>query len=207
MYLWHVLSRDESELISRVYRAQECNSSRFDWFTQVHSDLIELNITLSDVDIQQYSKNQFKCYVDKKILEKRKSYLLSLQSQHSKSKYLCFGDKPSEFLSDPRFTRKQVEILLALRAKNIETKENFKNKHKDTDMWCILCRLFSCTTQHILDFPIIRGRSQITYNNEDMRFEMVYGDISQQIKITQIYEHFLAIRDELLKADEDQSQA
>ena len=93
--------------------------------------------------------------------------------------------------------------MLALRSRSIETKENFKNKYKVSDIWCVLCKLFSCTQQHILFCQKIRERSTIEIDKHDLRMEMVYGNIDQQLKITRIYEHFLELRNDLLKEEEN----
>ena len=38
MYLWHVLSRDKTELIQRVYNTQKISNNTGDWFTLVEAD-------------------------------------------------------------------------------------------------------------------------------------------------------------------------
>ena len=65
MYLWHLKSRDESELITRVYTTQKISSSVGDWVKLVQADKSELGITLTDEEIQGVSKNAFKNYVKK----------------------------------------------------------------------------------------------------------------------------------------------
>jgi hypothetical protein len=45
MYLWHLNSRDESELINRVYTTQKISSSVGDWVKLVQADKSELGIT------------------------------------------------------------------------------------------------------------------------------------------------------------------
>ena len=52
MYLWHILSRDESELIHRVYKTQKNDNSVGDWFRLVEADKSELDINMSDMEIQ-----------------------------------------------------------------------------------------------------------------------------------------------------------
>ena len=52
MYLWHLNSRDESELINRVYTTQKISSSVGDWVKLVQADKSELGITLTDEEIR-----------------------------------------------------------------------------------------------------------------------------------------------------------
>ena len=56
MYLWHILSRDKTELINRVYTTQtNCNNTG-DWVRLVAADKSELGIRLTDEEIQGVSK-------------------------------------------------------------------------------------------------------------------------------------------------------
>ena len=60
MYLWHLLSRDKTELIRRIYNTQNISNSVGDWVRLIEADKSELGITLTDDDIQSISKNVFK---------------------------------------------------------------------------------------------------------------------------------------------------
>ena len=63
MYLWEILNRDESELIHRIYRTQKVSNNTGDWIRLLEADKTELNITLTDSQIQGVSKNSFKAYM------------------------------------------------------------------------------------------------------------------------------------------------
>ena len=52
MYLWHLLSRDENEMISRIYNSQKVSNSVGDWVRLVEADMVELGITLTEKEIQ-----------------------------------------------------------------------------------------------------------------------------------------------------------
>ena len=67
IYLWHVLSRDEDELISRIYAAQTNCNNIGDWVRLKQADKAELGITLTDEEIQGVSKNAFNIFVKKKV--------------------------------------------------------------------------------------------------------------------------------------------
>ena len=56
MYLWHVLSRDESELIRRVYETQKAAYNTGDWYGLVENDRQQLGIQMSDSEIQDILK-------------------------------------------------------------------------------------------------------------------------------------------------------
>ena len=56
MYLWHVLHRDKTELISRIYLTQKNQNSVGDWVRLVEADKSELGINLTDQEIQGVTK-------------------------------------------------------------------------------------------------------------------------------------------------------
>ena len=52
MYLWHILSREETELIRRICNTQKISSNVGDWVNIVEADKSELGINLTDEEIQ-----------------------------------------------------------------------------------------------------------------------------------------------------------
>ena len=91
MYLWHVLSRDENELISRVYSAQtNCNNTG-DWVRLVQAD--------NDKEMQGVSKNVFKSVVKKSATIAHLKYLDGLKKKHLKLKFLdCTKLKQADYI-------------------------------------------------------------------------------------------------------------
>ena len=85
MYLWHILSRDENELIRRVYTTQKLSSNNGDWIGLVTQDKQQLGIDMSDEEIQGVSKDVFKRYVTTKVKNNFLQYLKDMKSKHSKS--------------------------------------------------------------------------------------------------------------------------
>ena len=82
MYLHHILSRDEKELIKRVYSAQKENTTKGDFAEQVKADLevVEMN----EESVVSMSKGAFKSLVKEKVNEAAKEALNIQQKEHSK---------------------------------------------------------------------------------------------------------------------------
>ena len=59
-YLHQLLTRDEKELISKVYFAQTRKPGKNDWATIVSQDLDEVGITLSKCEMKLMNKENFK---------------------------------------------------------------------------------------------------------------------------------------------------
>ena len=108
MYLWHILSRNDDELICRIYQTQKNSSSVGDWFRLVEADKHELGIDMTDEEIQGVSQEVFKTFVKKKVKISYLHHLNSLKAKHSKSKFLeCADVKMSEYLKDPRLSNRK----------------------------------------------------------------------------------------------------
>ena len=80
MYLWHILSRDDSELIKRVYKAKKFSPSKSDWIYQIQNEKAFFGLQLSDDQMKLFSKAHFKQLLGQKVNIKRKELLKSLQA-------------------------------------------------------------------------------------------------------------------------------
>ena len=164
-----------------------------------------LNIQLSDDEIRDLSKQQFKSFVRQQVAVKRRQFLTEIQSTKSKSKFVDMGEGPAKYLTDPRFSKEQVKPLFSLRSRTLETKENFKMKFKDNNMLCDICQFFSCSQGHILQCPELVKRAKIYKNCHEKDPDMIYGNEEQQLKIVKIYEEYITIRTSLLSDCSTQS--
>ena len=65
MYLWHILSRNESELIHKVYTVQKFQTTRGDWYELAQRTKAILSIDETDAEIKEMKQKTFKSYVRK----------------------------------------------------------------------------------------------------------------------------------------------
>ena len=152
MYLWHILSRDKSELIYRIYQAQKLSISVGDWVRIVQADMKELNINMTDEEIQGVPKQTFKTIVKKKVREKFIEHLNSLKNQHSKSKHLDISDlKVADYLTDSSLSTKKKQLLFRLLSRTLYVKKNFGGKYENS--WCTSCGTSQETQGHLLQCP------------------------------------------------------
>ena len=93
----------------------------------------------------------------------------------------------------------QVQLLFALRSHSLFTKDNRPEMHKN-DPFCDLCRIFPCTMAHILTCPKISVHAKLVVKDLKHIFlpEWIYGTLEQQLKITQIYQHLINVRESVL---------
>ena len=190
MYLWHVLSRDESELIRRVYDTQKVTNNTGDWYGMIAKDKQELGIHCL---IQDVSKEWFKNFVKEKVKINFLQHLENLKSKHSKSTNLkCDDLKTAEYITSPRFSLIEKQLLFKLRSRTLDVKENFRNKDKDP--WCISCGLARETQSHLLECPeILKKLGYLADKNTKYEENFIYGSLEEQ----EIIINILKIRDEL----------
>ena len=67
-YLHHLLTRDKSELISRVFYAQQRKPVKNDWVLSVQNDMQDINLNLSQSSIASMKKEVFKKHLNNKIM-------------------------------------------------------------------------------------------------------------------------------------------
>ena len=195
MYLWHILSRNESELIHRVYLTQKNDSSVGDWVRLVEADKHELGIELTEEEIQGVSQEVFKNFVKKKVKINYLKYLNNLKTKHSKSDSLvCTEVEMAEYISTPRMDTKKKELLFKLRSRTLDVKQNFKNQHQNP--WCISCGLFQETQGHLLQCPpLVKNLQYLKGQTAKLNEKLIYGSLDQQIVIVNIYSDILEARE------------
>ena len=197
MYLWQVLNRNESELVSRIYQAQNISNSLGDWVRHVQADKQELGITITDCEVQGVSQNVFKNFVVKKVKTNHLKYLSSLKQKHSKAKFLnCTVLKQADYLSDSRFSTEEKQLLFKLRSKTLDVKQNFGGLKSNP--WCTSCGLFAETQSHLLQCPeLVKNLSYIEGRTSTLNENFVYGSLKQQEIIVKIYSDILEVRENL----------
>ena len=197
MYLWHILNRDKSELIYRIYQTQKISNSIGDWVRIIESDKKELNINMTDEEIQGVSKETFKTFVKNKAKIKFIQHLNTLKSQHSKSKFLeCSDLKTAEYIKDRRLTTSKKQLLFKLRSRTLDVKKNFGGNFEDP--WCTTCGLVEETQSHLLQCPpLVENLNYLRGKTSTIDESMIYGDIEQQIQIVNIYSDILQEREKI----------
>ena len=197
MYLWHILTRNENELIHRTYKTQSISSVKGDWVRLVNSDKAELEINLTDSDIKRFSKQSFKRFIKQKVSANFVKRLNTLKENHSKSQKLkCEKLNLAEYLQTAELSTTQKMLLFKLRSKTIEVKANFPGIGNNN--LCISCGLFPETQAHLLHCSVLTSKLSYVWDNTSVLNEDdIYGSIENQKVIVNIYTDLLAIREQL----------
>ena len=197
-YLHHILSRNETELISKVYKAQRNNPAKNDWYIQVQSDIIETKLNMKDKDISRMKKIKFKHIVKEKVKNLALLKLLEIKSSHSKGKETQFKKlEKQEYLKSKVLTKKQKSLLFNLRFRMTNMKINFKNMY--TVYTCDLCKEEEDSIQHCLECPVLLNNCSELYNDRIVKFDDLFGSVVKQVRAVQLFEKILEKREELLE--------
>ena len=205
MYLQHILSRKEKELIKRVYEAQKKSPTKGDFVELVDEDLRLIEET--EESIQVLSKQQLKKIVKSKISEVVLVVLKDKQTKHSKIKDIQYTHlKAQEYITSRHMTNSMVETMSALRSSMLRgVRANFVSSAVRTQ--CPLqCRDTAEDTQrHLLECPALRVRLTVAEDQvlESVTYGDIFGQVEDQVRVIPILERLLEIREDLTEKSED----
>ena len=124
-YLKHILSRDDSELIKKVYLAQETHPTLGDFLKLVHTDLEDIGLTFKQAMVSKMTRNRLKTHVKCAAFKQP----LEMQKGHEKVKhtrYYKLNLKP--YLKSSTITQKQRNILTLLRSQCLRDQMRDQNE-------------------------------------------------------------------------------
>ena len=137
-YLYTILKKEDEELIKEVYNAQKSSPLEGDYCKLVDTDLSELNLQLSNLQISQMREQKYKDFVKNKVKEAAFKYLMNLKLGHSKMDEINYSKfELQNYLHCPLFGSEQAQMLLALRTRTVRgVKNDFRGMFQD-----VLCPL------------------------------------------------------------------
>ena len=196
-YLHHILTRNENELIKRVFNAQERKPIKDDWINTINSDKESLGVKYDNNDIKNMKINKFKKYVKTLVKEKTLKYLNSLKSQHSKVKHIKFEQlNPQKYFFHKDFTFNDIQLLFKLRTRMINVKKNFSSIYEN--LTCEFCEDNEIETQkHLLYCKKFLSMSSDQDLKNDVQYEDIFSDPEKQLKITRCMQSILKVREKL----------
>ena len=194
MYLWHILHRDESELLQRFLSAQQLWTGKHDWISQVRKNMSEIKLNLTDEQIKNMSKEFFKKQVKIKVEKLAITFLKKLQHSHSKtSKLVLDGFRPAQYLASPDLNKEQVQVLYKLRNQMIDVKQNFGSLYRE-NMWCRTCFLFQESQEHLLQCGAILSKLKNSVDFSIIRYSMLFDTLEKQVMIAKVFSLILNTR-------------
>jgi hypothetical protein len=200
-YLLEIHSREDHELIKRIYMKQRQNPVRGDWAKLVDMDL-EL-IELTEESLKNMDKISAKHEIKTRTRIAAFKELKSIQDTQEKVKDIVYTKLVSqEYLNSSIVTTKEAEIITALRSKTVRgIKSNFHTFYQG-DLLCNLCKTYQDTQMHCMNCEVII--SKIGDIKSHIRYEHLFGNVNEQKDVAQLYIQLLSVRDDLLLQQEEQ---
>ena len=182
LYLHNILQRHESELIRKIYIAMREDPLRDDWIHLVQKDMKDIDLTLSDNQIEAMSKSDLKKLIKNKIRISAKIELELVKQEHSKVRHIIHKNlnAPQNYLTNPIFTNKQTSLLFNLRSQCVnEFRGNFYPSI------CQFCRTASDSQEHALSCHEIRSHMKKEHKEslDQVKYSDIFSDTNRQHKI------------------------
>ena len=195
-FLHHLLTRNEKELIHKVYMAQKRKPVKGDWALTVQQDLSDINFDITEKQIKLTKKKIFKVKLKQKIIEASNKYLENIKERHSKVKHIVHkGLKMQPYFQNLTLSSKEKQILFRLRTRMTDVKENFKTMH--TDISCNFCEKdYAQTDAHLLDCSFFINACPQLKDDYLVEYEDIFMDIEAQVRVAKIYKLIFKIKEE-----------
>ena len=203
MYYFHIISRDPTELIRKVYEIQKLKDCKDDYHKLIIKEKEKYNIHYTDEQIVRMGKSKFKKLVNTQVNTKAfdeysnstKSKLQGIIKSTKQAK-----DKKSqvqEYLSTNKLTTAEKQTLFELRCRNYNVKTNFSSNFLE-DMSCRLCNDPGSieNEEHIFSAAC---QSSIQVENSKSKFDDIYGSLNQQVQFIKTYMDYIRKRRIILK--------
>ena len=197
MYLHNLLSKQRTELIRNFYEVQKDIRTKHDWYELAQQNKAELKIAQSDEQISEMKEEQFRNLVTKAVAWRAMDYLNTIALGHSKSKPLIKQSLAREkYFLDNRFSKSEIELLLALRSRMIPTiKNNFSSQYKN-NLDCNLCHVKVCSQEHLLHCIELTKHVQVP---SDIDYSDLFRNTDKQLKIIKVFRQLLIMRELLIE--------
>ena len=198
IYLKEILDRKDNEIINKIYYTQKANPLKGDWWLLVQEDFNFICENINEDFIINMKTVEYKKYIKSKIRHAVFNILKSAQTTHQKVNNIYYNtfNSPQPYITHPLFTNDLCSLLFNLRCKTVTgIKDNFPSQYQ-TDMLCPLCLAETDTLKHCLQCPVISNQYY------DMKYEDIFGTVTQQLQVTKRYKYLLEKRASLLSPDE-----
>ena len=154
MFLHHILTREPSALITRVFWAQVRQPVKGDWCLVVKEDLDSIGLShLSYEAIKEYEQDTLHDLLKEKTKETAFIKLLADKEKCSKLKslkYTCLAVQPY-LTNESNLSISEKQALFRWRSHMISVKQNQGKR----DAKCPLCKEADDTQYHLLTCPLI----------------------------------------------------
>ena len=198
IYHHHVLTREDNELISRIYEKQKENPTKGDWILTLRRDFEFLGQAIDEDQIKCTPKHEYKKFIKKQVETSAfASYLQLKEKSKKKMKDLTYKSLSIQpYLNSNNFTKSEKNLLFSLRSKCYNAKMNFKKLYRG-DLKCV----FKCNEEET-QFHIFQACEPVLSRLGTQNipaYEHIYGNISEQKSAVSVFTQIDHIRKQMTK--------
>jgi hypothetical protein len=132
MYHFHIITRDDSETIKKVYLKQKEASVKGDWIHLLAQDFEFIQEEQKDDEIVKLGKKEYFRHIKSKV--ENAAFLLysnHMRNNRKKTKDIVYESfELQKYFSHPSFGQKEIKLLCLLRSKTHPAKSNFKKNEQ-----------------------------------------------------------------------------
>ena len=183
MYLKHILSVDDEETIKKVYEKQKEKAVKGDWYKLVQSDFKFIGEDFDENSLKMKTKSEFKMWVNVKVRKAAFALYIEEMKLLSKIKTLEYTKLEAQvYLTSPIFNKQERKLLVSLRSKCHQSKENFKKLNKNN----LKCR-FGCDKNENQRHVFTKCDKFKDYGTNNVSYEGIYGKVKVKNKQSKFF--------------------
>ena len=188
MFLRDILSEKEECLVRKFHILQVKKPTKGDWASTCAENLKELKIT---EEIRNMTRNQFKCFLNKKIQEIALKYLLDKRGKKGiEVEYTSIRMADYLVPNNSRLTISEKQQMFAIMNRMVKISYNYPQNNKIDLCYCGQEE----TMEHIYNCKILNEEEPIISYNQIFK-----GNIGEQVTILQRFENNMKQREQIQK--------
>ena len=132
MFHHHILTRDDNEMIKKVYMSQKENYLKGDWLRMLMKDLDFIQEQIDEENIRSTPKEIYRKYIKNKVIKGAfEMYMQLKEKSKKKMKYLKYeGLSIQPYLTMNQFSLGEKQLLFSLRSHCYNAKNNFRKMNR-----------------------------------------------------------------------------
>ena len=132
MFHHHILTREKSELIQKVYFKQKETKTKGDWLQLIEEDFEFIGEQMDEEKIKSTPKEEYRKLIKEKVEKAAFSQLIELKNRSkTKMKDLHYQKlKMQSYMKNGSFNQEEIRLLFSLWSKSYLAKINYRKMNK-----------------------------------------------------------------------------
>ena len=200
MYHHHILSREDSEIIKKIYLKQKENACKGDWINLIKKDFGFLGENIQDEVITHTPKDIYRKWVKTKVKNAAfKEYLKLKEESRKKLNSLQYEELEIQpYLESSQFSLEEKQLLYSLRSKCYLAKMNLKKINKGNLQCRFLCESEETQCHIFENCRPIRARIRNSFP-ENVNLNNIFGSIDDQIQVIKYLSQIDNVRKQMIE--------